>query len=631
MNAHQLFLTNWAKKYCPDFMTIVPAGSEFIALTVGEGADRFTQVFMRSTFTNWEAHPNYDDIIAGCTTEGRELFGKMLEAETYSVVSSSNGVIFGGVSGASAIKSNLALGTPARARLVAALGTYDRNQPYCKDLKNLGAAVVPSDVFVESSYVKKMVQALIDTGHIFKGPFPSTEAAKPLNGRTALERSRAISVEMLNKCGPSGFPMHWMMDPAGTDYYGDQNNGNLIKTPYFYVVEAQDDSVAEFYAQKGTESWVLNGKAVAHTLLDVNAGALGAEFDDMIVFAQRLNPTLAPTTARGIYGFTRLDVSWLPLCVLPGKHSILVRSAPENVSFSNGDLDGPRMISLGVPSADIVGVMPVAWYVDYANQQIADGAKNATELATAVKDMDVYASKSITFIDYNQPVFLQSDLVYLTQLYHDYKKAKEKACEEDDFANVQFTSTMKYGELNTLINGSRSTKVFFGYRDAAERPVMDTPLPVSMSGWVLTGGTAVVTARRPDGTFAPSYAKDNGDEFVNAIALGASLSGTTVDAQLAIWGLDPTIVNGQTAGLSEVHKRLSGGLTSGSPTAYFDFRWESVGITGIPDIRNMAGDAGYRAAMISKGAVAPLGTYLKDILYTEVRGFYAGVLLAVSS
>lgn len=325
----------------------------------------------------------------------------------------------------------------------------------------------------------------------------------------------------------------------------------------------------------------------------------------------------------------KIDDYWLPLISTPRQQDYFVRSHFDNVSIETEVTDRYDVVTVTMGTTDVLGGVPVAWYVDYAQEKIAEGAANASELKKAVEDLAAYEGKTITYCELSKAVMLPQDLVKLTTAYRDYAKAKEKACEENDFMEKQFAPGITFGTVNTLINGSRNTRVFYGYRDTADMPVIEGINAYPFQGWVLTVGSSTVAVRRADGTFAPSFTADTAGEFVQAIVGGASVVGGTMESQLALWGLPASDALASIEGTASMSFRIDNSQKGyGTPAALYDFRWGSLGISGYPDYPSVDQQTQYRIAMVSKAMLTSFGTKMRQLQLEEVNSAYVTALFA---
>lgn len=178
--------------------------------------------------------------------------------------------------------------------------------------------------------------------------------------------------------------------------------------------------------------------------------------------------------------------------------------------------------------------VPLEWMQEYVGRRVKKG-----ELPVAKKtEIDAYvlshAGAAIQMVSYSTPVMLERDLVLNTDVHRRYKKAREKNCKVDDFTSRHFTETMTYGELNTKINGSLSTREFYSLAMSGDFTDY-TPMSGRIDKGTITiikvsGAISTVTVA---GDISGSFQSTNpvvGEAFV----AGYVLSGGTV-AELLDW------------------------------------------------------------------------------------------------
>lgn len=620
MTANELLVRNWLRDVCPSFLDVLTSNGAskpaFIVHRV-EGTDiPTTRLFFRSPISNsWDSLPYFSQILAGCTEKGRAAFQRAVSGRTENIIGDGNTYVTGPSSILPALRYNNAIqGGTMKERVKAIAGKSVVGVPVAGGLNG-------------TAFDVSFRQALGEEGFTGMSEWVSTQAGETFN-----ETGRSAVISRLG-VGKVVFVVE------NTFVNGSATAGHLM------TVDAFDDS---FQLWRSTSSGTLVSyletdsyyTKVGTYLIGVDSvSQLPEQTQRLVAFRSALNPSLPAIAVKPGFGLTNfatlvgslpLDSTWLPMHTVPRSQDYFVRAGYEHTSVATETLSDMDIVVITMTAVDVLGGVPVQWYLDYAAEKIASGAANTAELKKSSADMAEYSAKTITYCEMSTAVMLPSNLVELTAIYNDYAKAKEKACEDNDFMSREFAPGVTYNTVNTTINGSRNTRIFYGYRDSEAMPSLSPEVAgvYAYIGWTVTLGGDTVAVRRSDGTFAPSLPNsvESVGELLQFAEGGATIVGGTVESQLAIWGISVSDVAAAREGLGAAMAKVHASSKTGTASALYDFRWASLGVSGYPDYPSVEVEEQYRIAMVSKALLGAIGKKLRQLQLEEVQSSYVNTL-----
>lgn len=598
-------------RVCPGFVAALGSRPQFIVHD-NLGSDIPTRrLFMRSTHANWSAHSRFEAIRAACTAFGKDRFDIFQAALAESCFVHAGRVLIGPVSAVDSTRVNMVTAaTPLKTRISEGIVTHRKagiDTPHYTSRIGLSAADMDGTAFVAE--VRRVFGLLgISLGQMFAYDNPLSSVASLTYGGPG----------MLSAINSIVGPGKLVVGFRGWVNGADTKPGRL----WYMVAERSDDTcgfvdVGEWTATAA--SLRINYMTAPYDWIN---GNLGTGLSNPPYLAEKKNFATLIASPKASDAFTvdslsSVDVNWLPLIGIEREQTYLTHSLITDVSTLVETEPDYDVITITCNKGTSLGSIPVSWYVDYANKAIAGGASNKQQLQNAIDSLAENAGTTLAYAEQPAAVMLPVDIVKQTTLYRDYAKAREKSCEENDFMTKEFTTGMTYETLNTKINGSRSTKIFYGYREAGIVDAMVAPVN-PYDGLSLTGGAETVTSRTPGGQFGPTFSAANAEDFVAALAQGAKMVVGTPEAQFALWGLHYGDAQTASAGLKEAANRLEASKSYGTAASLFDFRWGSVGITGYPLYNEVDTQTGYRMAMLSKGVLQGLGAEFRKIHLSKI-------------
>lgn len=629
MSASTTLVSKFIAKFCPTLPDIYSAKSlgkpVFVVHKVTGTSKPTTRLFLRDQHAaGWDGHAAFSEILAACTPWGRKHLERVLTGRTESIFGDGNTYVTGPVAlGASLRHNNAIQGGTMKAR-VKSIGTMVGQTPN-------GLNQIPGSAFDVS-----FRRALASVGFT-----DLSEWSAIVPGNAAPWWSESVADSFLLTHGTDR-----VYFCVSGDYSAGVATGHM-----WFSAKAWDDSFRLFtFSDAGGGSPLSTYLASDAYFKDLlrpelyidSMSSLPEQVHRLMAFQSTINPALVQPSYRSGFGvqnhgaFTKiqaLDWNWLPVLSVPREQDYFVRCDYNDIVAVREESETFAVVTVTMGEVDVLGAIPVKWYTEYAQERIDAGAANSDALRQAIVNMQEYQSKTITYCEMKTAVMLPTDIVTLTQTYQSYKKAKEKACEDNDFMEREFAPGITYGAVQTKINGSRNSKIFYGYRDSEAMPTIDGDVATvyTYTGWTVTLGSSVVTVRRSDGTFAPSLSNDAEGEGVAALVQmqlgGASLVGGTLESQLAIWGIPVNDVVGRMDGLGAEMVKIRSSNATGTSAALYDFRWASLGISGYPDYPSVDTQTQYRIAMLSKAILQDFGVMMRDLQLEEIQSAYVDNLL----
>lgn len=247
------------------------------------------------------------------------------------------------------------------------------------------------------------------------------------------------------------------------------------------------------------------------------------------------------------------------------------------------------------------------WYREYLESGYGLLKKgSADQLKGAEEALAEFPGVVFTYVCYDHSWLLPSNIVERLEIYRRYKKAREKACLSNDFMSLKFNKTKTWGEAQTIVNGSRSVTVLYGYKDVLGATI-DLGLTVPSTTTVafsLAGGTGSgTTLNRSEAGVITIVGKDKADEVFRDFAYGATLSGITKANLYLAWGFSESTVTAEINDMVADHNALvkkSGKASTGIGVTPLRFNADNISISGYPFYESLATDDAYKAGLVSK-------------------------------
>lgn len=264
--------------------------------------------------------------------------------------------------------------------------------------------------------------------------------------------------------------------------------------------------------------------------------------------------------------------------------------------------------------------LPYNWYETYltTGYGVYKPLPSAAAVAAALDKVPEYAGNTFCVVNYAIPVALPTNIVDRLTIRQDYKKAKEKACEKDDFYEQPYAGGLTWGQVNEIMKRGINTTAFYGLRGGQMTPAIQVDMTAERESYLPLEMTATVANGVVTSLNAGSISLMNDPEgFYARISLGGSLSGATHAQVDALYGPGAA---GQAAEQASLVELYTGGKTidqrqqGGAPG---DFAWETLSINGYPLYKEMPEQSAYKMAIAS----VVFNTAPGSRLMTAVRSF----------
>jgi len=592
----------WLNKNCPTLPAITEGRAQFI-VHQNAGSNRPSErMFLRSTYDGWGTVPFYEQMMLASTDVGAERLLELSGGRPESLLKTGDSLVAGSVDKFASLRTNEAISYKSMADRLREMNAeynlgpwYDRGVTGGWTLQQYQS----SSMFIDARLVFEMAG-------MTAGPVESiihATAAAPID-------------ELVAKHGPGRvFLVYLQRIESG-------NN----KTVYIHA-ERSDDSLnvmemsQSYWWTPTLANWEGSNGPRKFNVTITDTGEGYPTWMQEIINLQNALGTSRSIIADGADDYTGVDTLnaidhyWLPLMSVPRDQTYMVSSNAADVQIIMEVESEYDVITVKHLVSTTIGSVPVRWYMQYAEKEIERGAANAERLRESIISLEPNIDSVVTYAEQPQSVNLPKDMIKLTTIYRDYANAKEKACEDNDFMSKEFVDGMTYGSLQTLLNGSRMTPVLYGFRSLDQlQPLSEDTSPSSGSTLALGGETVAITDE--NGTSTGTFDSSQVTEFVTMIAQGASVTGGSVEDQLALWGYSPIDFESRISGLSEQTKRIDMSESYGTRNAVYDFRWGSLGVSGYPLYAEVDAQTGYRMVMVSKGLLNKIGPELRRI-HTE--------------
>lgn len=601
----------WLAANCPTMPALVTGRAQFV-VHVNDGSEIKTErLYLRSANASWSSAPFYEAVLAAATSSGAALVNELATSKADSIVLHREKLLVGPTVGVNSMRRNDAIAhSTFKVRYGLAVRDYRNGfagNPSPSTFNAAGMSLEQASLHPIFSQAKRILAlAGVTVGDVQELKIANSAALNP-----SMTTNYPTQTLLLEKHGPGKL----FVGVGQTSAVGPTH-----RSVFYMVGDRPDDSVGYinlFADWTQSESYISNNTTnPPRTSWNTESSGVDPSLrPDWWVQRDAIKANLLTSYdvngAVNIDSLTALDHPWLPLVYVPRDQTYMVASDFADVIITSEIEEDYDVITVTHSRSTSIGAVPIKWYTEYAEAEIAKGASNKVELQKAIDSLVDYADGVITYAEMPTPVMLPVDMITFTTTYRDYAKAKEKACEDNDFMSRQFTDDMTFGALNTKINGSRNTKVFYGYRDSGELDVLEVDLKPA-SDVTIAVGTSTVYAVRAGSTVA-TFTASNVEDFIQWTSEGAKVTGGTVSTQLALWGYSATDYESVLDGLQESKDRVQSSNTYGTSAALYDFRWGSLGVSGYPLYDEVDQQTGYRIAMVSKGILAGIGKRMRDV------------------
>lgn len=245
---------------------------------------------------------------------------------------------------------------------------------------------------------------------------------------------------------------------------------------------------------------------------------------------------------------------------------------------------------------------------------------DASDLSSVKKFVEQFEGQNLAFAAYREPVRFPPKIVQQTDIYHEYKKAREEACKVNNFLSLSYDGKRTWGDAQAAVARVGSALVIYGLYS---EPSLVTPVPgvdYTKITYTYVVGTAPAVLTRKVGTDAPTtVGKDGADTVFGEVSLGAKLNGITLTGLVSSWH-----TAGATAQLSEETARMASTARSAmrksdparATTGGASLSWDvsSYDVNGFPIIDKLLYQDALKAIITSVNQMARPGAAVKAML-----------------
>lgn len=246
------------------------------------------------------------------------------------------------------------------------------------------------------------------------------------------------------------------------------------------------------------------------------------------------------------------------------------------------------------------------WYEQYLatgfGQFKGKGADYAIEKSAALGDAQGLVHTAVFF---DTTMNIPTSIVTRTTTYLEYKKAKEKACETNDFMKQKYNTRYTWGEVNSLCDNKGSVSVLYGYRDTLPSAVIVPERPTDKVYTVSKSANPWTVTVSVNGSEPIAVEYQDGGLFGDVVG-GATIVGATLTELKTNWQMSDASIQAasdEASGMSADWQNSLNGAYKGTNRAVHDYGWESTAISGFPDVRALGVQAGFRAIIVSVASV----------------------------
>jgi len=253
-----------------------------------------------------------------------------------------------------------------------------------------------------------------------------------------------------------------------------------------------------------------------------------------------------------------------------------------------------------------------AWYENYLRTGfgLVPPVKDDAKIKAAVEKWLVEGQ--IAIVKYHGSVAIPSNVVELTDVYRQYAKAKDKACEKNDFMEQRFNETYTWGQAAALIAKRGATRqALFG--PAAVGSIVQADISQDAKGGVIVAPSVSTGQWTIDGK--PATGEEALDAYVQG---GTGISTVTTFTTLGV------IASSEETGITQSRGEY---IASSSPNASapgdgndtYNFAVPSRSLNGFVDYLRLPVQAGYKGVIMSDVNYYNLGTSIMviDAVYLD--------------
>lgn len=634
--ASNLVLKAWMSENFEDFVGAFGVPPETIEFSCNVGGEPFSALFLRSpVYTNWIEHPAFPELVARASSSALPLLERAVKGRSWRPANF-NGSLYIGTDGFNTVgRTRIGEGTLtelaaqidrySRYREVTTNGGYFITNPLPSNLNEALAVPAVKDVF--SAFGQSFLGAPTDavlfdeaSVSVLECPLPNAAVGNHMNRRWVSGNADSnLELKLLRYFGPGRVVITVPLtnDPnAGLTgrlvafsypmfdnetLYLTMNLGSFVRPSATAMdrLSARTETVNTYrYRSNSSEPYV--DYYVANVDIPSEEGGLSSSFTRLGALLQ--DPSV-----------------WLPLLGPPGQYEFAIRCTDADVTIESDELLGwkhTRVTAVG----DVLTGVPVQWYSDYIYEHAT--AVNKKEMDAALVALQEYSGQTLCCVSMATPWDIPVNAVERLSLYREYKKAREKACEDNDFMSKTYSEGVTFEAVQTKLNKLGKITEVFSYRDTSLNSSIDLSDAWLWTGWKLVwdAPAKVVRTTRPDTTAGPVLTASDLEDIIEMNFGGATLTGGTISEVVVALGGSATDLMSRSAGFEESKRSLQmANDAPGTDTGYTHFGWESVGLNGYPDVTKMTTDSAIRAVMLSVVCVAPLATKMRKLLLSFGR------------
>lgn len=241
-----------------------------------------------------------------------------------------------------------------------------------------------------------------------------------------------------------------------------------------------------------------------------------------------------------------------------------------------------------------------------------------------LKDLENFTAqfegKNFAFVVYDKPQQFPSKIVERTELYRQYKKAREKACKLNNFLSTSFIGKTTWGQAQDAVTAKGSSNVLFGLFDKPTLIDLDASIDYTKVTYTYQVGTspAILSRKAPDGTVTV-VSSDSADVVFGEISIGAKLSGIGLAALSASWTdgnpnheIEQEMKDIKDSSLSITDQQSRARSATGG--AGLDWGPNSYSVNGFPQVDKLLYQDALKAIIMSVNVYAKVGPQFMTLL-----------------